>query len=170
MRIKTAFSIEGKVTIVKRDKSNNNKTEIRIIKNRIMDDALDELIKSFYYPPNSNMFFKHIAFGDDNSVNTNNMQHLVNEIYRVPIIVRTRTGVGTLQARAILKDTQPEDYSGIVTIKEIGLFAGSTSYDWLEGAGKDYGLLISRIVLNPVENKIGSEEIQVTWEYQIDRS
>jgi hypothetical protein len=164
---KSALKIDGRVIIIKKFK--NKKDEIIIIKNRIMDDALDEIIKSFYSPYNSNMLFKHIAFGDDNTANTDDMNHLVNEIYRVPILYKARSGVGSVICRAILKDTQPEDLGGICTIKEIGLFAGINSYDWLEGSGKDFGLLISRIILDPVENKIGSELIQVTWEYEIGR-
>ncbi|MBN2545685.1 MAG: hypothetical protein JXB50_07810 [Spirochaetes bacterium] len=161
------IAICGIVTIVKKFK--NRETEIKIIKNRIMDNALDEMIKGFYSVWNTNMLLRHIAFGDDNTANTNTMTKLVNEIYRVPIIYKARSGTGAIICRAILKDTQPEDTAGIATIREIGLYAGTGSFDWLEGSGKDFGLLLSRVVLNPVEDKIASEEIQVTWEYQIER-
>jgi hypothetical protein len=161
------FGIIGKVTIVKKYKDIESK--IIIIKNRIMNNALDEIIKGFYSPWNTNMLLKHIAFGDDNTANTNTMTKLVNEIYRVPIIYKARSGIGGIICRAILKDTQPEDTAGICTIREIGLYAGSGSFDWLEGSGKDFGLMLSRIVLSPEEDKIDSEEIQVTWEYTIER-
>ncbi len=160
------FGILGKVTIVKKYKDIE---KIIIIKNRIMNNALDEMIKVFYSLWNADMLLKHIAFGDDNTANTNTMTKLVNEIYRVPVIYKARSGVGSVICRAILKDTQPEDTAGICTIREIGLYAGSGSFDWLEGSGKDFGLLLSRIVLNPEEDKIDSEEIQVTWEYTIER-
>lgn len=165
--MQSKFGISGKVTIVKKYKDKDSK--IIIIKNRIMNNALDEMIKGFYSAWNTNMLFKHIAFGDDNTANTNTMTKLVNEIYRVPIIYKARSGIGSVICRGILKDTQPEDTAGICTIREIGLYAGSNSFDWLEGSGKDFGLLLSRIVLNPEEDKIASEEIQVTWEYTIER-
>jgi len=169
MLIKTGLSFKGKLTLTKRDTTGKVKNKTIIIANRIMNAALDEVIKTLYYQYNANMICKHIAVGDDATANTNVLTDLYNEIYRVPIISKIRTGTGTMQARAILQDTQPEDTLGICTIKEVGLFAGSNSYDWLEGAGANFGLMISRVVLNPVESKLATEEIQFTWEYEFSR-
>lgn len=166
MKFKAKPGWIGKVKIVKTNVLTGKKTEQNIF-NRIMDDAFDELIKSLYSISNSNMYFKHIAIGDDNSANSDDMDSLVNEIYRVPVISRLRVGTGECESRGIILDTEPPDEdggspdtSGYATIREIGFFAGSNSLNWNSGAGKDSGLLVARVLVT--ENKTPTEQINIT--------
>jgi hypothetical protein len=153
--IKEFYKWYGTVEIIKSNGS------YRKIKNLITNNALDEIIKSLYYP-SPNIELKYIAIGDDDTPTAATDTTLGNEIYRFPILTKLRAGIGEVQSRGVLSSNQPSDYAGIVTIKEIGFFCGSHAYNWMEGAGKDTGLLLSRIVLSPTESKTDTEEIQIT--------
>lgn len=162
------FKIKG---IVKIEKIKDGKIISCIEKhNNIMDDALDELLKSFYSASNSNMIFKHIAFGDDNTPNTNDMKLLVNEFFRIQILSKRRTGVGDIVVRAVMTDLQPEHMGAQCDIHEIGLFGGSGSYDYNPlaiGHHLNTGLLVSRVVVN--EAKTVFEQVQITWTISLER-
>lgn len=141
-----------------------------IKKNNIMDNALDELIKSFYLTANSNMLFMHIAFGDDDTPNTDDMETLVNEYYRIQILSKRRTNVGVVQIRAVMTDLEPAHMGAACTIKEVGLFGGSGSYDYNPlaiGNHLNTGLLISRVVVD--EAKDTFEQVQITWTITLER-
>lgn len=144
---------------------------IKVYHNTIMDNALDELLKSFYNvgdPPD--MLFKNVEFGDDNTANTNDMEDLISPFYRIDILSKRRTNIGVCQVRAVMLDTQPPATGGECEIKEIGLFGGSYSWSWSDlaiGHNLGTGLLISRIVVNETKN-IG-EQVQVTWTISLER-
>lgn len=149
----------GKVQIQKR--KNGIITKDYIIFNRIMNAAFDEIIKALYLP-NPDMVLKYLAFGDSNVAVTNTDVKLGNELYRVPIISLLRTGTGKVQSRGVLLDTEPTATAGVMTIRELGWFVGTTANAWNGGVGKDTGLLLSRIVLTAPEAKTDDEQIDVT--------
>lgn len=158
----------GVFELWKRNKHTRN--VIKYIKkdNLIMNLALDEIIKAMYNP-NTDMQLKYIAIGNSNTAVVGSQTYLSNEIYRVPIITKIRSGTGEFYIRAILNAEQPEDTSGICTIREVGTFGGSTAQQWNEAGGYQYGLMISRIVLTSAENKTDDEEIELKWTYEISR-
>lgn len=168
MFIKEKYGWSGKVRLIKRDIRTNKIITNRVIFNRIMNSALDEVIKTLYVGE-TDLILKHVAIGDDATANLDTMTTLVNEVYRVPIVSKLRTGTGQIQSIGVLLDTEPPDLSGIVTIKEIGFFCGSGSINWSDGAGKDTGLMISRIVLSPVESKTATEQINFVREDEFSR-
>lgn len=169
MFIKETYGWTGKVRLIKRDMRTNKVITNRVIFNRIMNNALDEVIKAFYGTGETDLILKHIAIGDDDTPNLDTMTELVNEVYRVPIVSKLKTGTGQVQSIGVLLDTEPPDLSGIVTIREIGFFCGSGSINWSSGLGKDTGLMISRIILDPVESKTATEQINFVREDEFAR-
>lgn len=169
IKIKEKHGWIGKVRLIKRDIKTNKIITNRIIFNRLMNNALDEIIKAFYGTGETDLLLKHVAIGDDDTANTDNLTELYNEIYRTPIVSKLRTGTGLIQSTGIILDTEPIDLGGIVTIKEIGFFCGDNSINWTDGAGKDTGLMISRIVLDPVESKTATEQINFVREDEFTR-
>lgn len=162
MNIKESQGWIGKIRIVKTNIKTGKVLKDYIVKNRIMDNAFDEIIKSLYSTANSNLYLKHVAIGDDNTANSDDLESLYNETFRVPVVSRLRTGTGEVESRGVILDTEPEDVSGITTISEIGFFAGTTSLNWNGGVGKDTGIMIARIVVSPVESKTATEQINIT--------
>lgn len=120
-----------------------------IIHNRIMNAALDELIKALY-SPNPDMQLAYLAIGDDSTAVADTQTTLVNEVFRTPLVTLARTGVGEVTSLAIILDS---DYDG--AIEEIGLFAGTTAT-----ATVNTGLMISRILWS--YTKTATEELQLT--------
>lgn len=169
MKINEKYGWKGRVRLLKFDTRTKKIITNRIIFNRLMNNALDEVIKCFYGTGETDLLLKHVAIGDDNTANLDTLTELYNEVYRVPIISKLRTGTGLVQSTGILLDTDPPDLSGIVTIKEVGFFCGAESINWTEGSGKDTGLMISRIVLNPVESKTATEQINFVREDEFTR-
>lgn len=162
MKVNEKYGWKGKVNISIMDVV-TGKTENKVIYNRLMDNALDEIIKCMYLVTSSDMLLKHVAIGDDDTSNNDSMTALVNEIYRVPIVNRLKTGTGEFETRGVLLDTEPPDLSGACTIKEFGFFAGSNSGNWNDGDGKDTGLMISRVVLSsPWLVKTNTKQINFT--------
>ena len=169
IKIKENHGWVGKLRLIKKDMITGKIITNRLIFNRLMNSALNEVIKTLYGTGETDLLLKHVAIGDDDTANLDTMTTLVNEIYRVPIISKIKTGTGIITSTAILLDTEPTDLSGIVTIKEIGFFCGSQSINWTEGSGKDTGLMISRIVLDPVESKTATEQINFVREDEFTR-
>ena len=169
IKIKEKHGWIGKVKLIKKDIRTNKIITNRIIFNRLMNNALDEIIKALYGTGDTDLILKHVAIGNDDTANTDNLTELYNEIYRTPIISKLRTGTGLVQSTGILLDTEPTDLGGIVTIKEIGFFCGVDSINWMDGSGKDTGLMISRIVLDPVESKTATEQINIVREDEFIR-
>jgi hypothetical protein len=146
----------------------SNKNGIQIIKNRITNVALSEIIKALY--DDTDIVIKHVAIGTGTKKLEDDDTALQTEIYRVPFVQWSPLGVGQMQARAIIAGDEPNyaPYNGVVSIREIGFFAGTSSLDWGGGAGKDTGLMISRILIT--KNKELGEEYQITRLDQIERS
>lgn len=170
MKIKEKFG--GWRGLVKLEKVNIRTGKRKIInyRNHIMDDALDAIISSLMLYPDPNLTLMHCAIGDDDTAETDSDETLGNEIFRTPVLSRLSTGTGEVESRAIILDREPEDLSGICTIKEIGFFAGTTSANWDSGAGKDTGLLVARLVLASPESKLADEQINITRTDTISRA
>ena len=166
--IKENIYFNGVLELIKRNKETRKVIKHIKHKNLIMNNTLDELIKAMYNP-DPNMQLKYIAIGDDDTAAAATQTTLVNEIYRVPIITKLKTGTGEFYVRAILNDYQPEDTLGICTIKEVAPFGGSNAQQWNEGAGINTGLMTSRIVLTSPESKTDDEEIELKWTYTLAR-
>ena len=166
MELNEKFGWTGKVDIMIKNVI-NGKIEVIHIKNRLMNNALNEIIKSLYSSPN--MEIKYVAIGDDDTANSDNLTTLYNEIFRTPVITQLVTGTGELQSRAILLDNEPTALSGVCTIKEIGFFGSTDAEGWNGGAGKDTGLLISRIVLSTPISKTATKQINFVRNDEIAR-
>ena len=119
------------------------------INNRIMDAALDELIKVLQGLP-VDLEIEYMALGTNNTAITNTDTQLGTEIFRTPPISETKTATGTLRTVFTVLDSE-----AVAQIEEIGIFGGSTA-----GAGANTGTLISRILWS--RNKTANEEIQFT--------
>jgi hypothetical protein len=156
-KTKEAWKWKGKIQIIKKDIITGNIKTNKVIKNRLMNTALNEILYSLYSV--TNMKLMHVAIGDDNTANSDSLTTLYNEIYRVPIITHLVAGTGILQSRSILLDYEPVYLSGACDIKEIGFFGGSTSQDWNNGTGKDTGKMIARLIVSPTESKSDTEQI-----------
>jgi len=169
INIHEKYGWKGKIRLIKFNTKTKKIVTNRVIYNRLMNNALNEVIKCFYGTGETDLLLKHVAIGDDNTANLDTLTSLYNEVYRFPIISKLQTGTGLVQSTGILLDTEPEDLSGIVTIKEIGFFCGSESINWTEGSGKDTGLMISRIILDPVESKTATEQINFVREDEFTR-
>jgi hypothetical protein len=120
-----------------------------IIKNRIMDAALDELLKVLT-GDSPDMELLYLAVGTDNTPVTDQDAQLGNEIFRTQFTSSEVTGVGEVTSLAIVLEAE-----AVGTIEEIGIFAGSGA-----SVSADSGLLVSRILWHKV--KTNSDEIQFT--------
>jgi hypothetical protein len=153
----------------------SSRTGLTVIKNRITNVSLTEIVKALY--DDTDLVIKYVAFGTSNKVLDDTDTTLDNEIFRVPVISWAPLGYGQMQSFAIMNGDEPDyaPYNGAVnieetgnSIREIGWFCGSAAAAWGGGAGKDTGLMLSRILLT--KNKQFGEEYQITRVDQIDRS
>ena len=119
------------------------------INNRIMDAALDELIKVLQ-GLSTDLKIEYMALGTGNTAITNSDTQLVTEIFRTAPISETKTATGTLRTIFTVLDSE-----AVAQIEEIGIFGGSTAT-----GTADTGTLISRILWS--RNKTANEEIQFT--------
>ena len=147
--------------------SNKKWNKPLIIKNRITNIALTEIIKALY--DDTDLVIKHLAIGTSSKALSDSDTKLDNEVFRVPFVSWNALGAGQMQSRALLLGDEPDfaPYNGAVNIREIGFFCGSSSLDWGGGAGKDTGLMLSRILVT--KDKELREEYQITRSDQIDR-
>jgi hypothetical protein len=166
--LKEKYGWIGKVRLIKKDIKTNKILTDKVFFNRLMNNALDEIIKALYNTGETNMRLRHVGFGNDNTANNDTMESLENELYRVPIITGLRIGTGIVQSTGIMLDTEPPDLAGAITIKEIGFFAGENSLNWNDGGGKDTGLMISRLVISS-ESKTDTQQINIVREDQFSR-
>lgn len=126
---------------------------IDVVKNRIMDVALDELLKVLQ-GQTTNLEIKYLAVGRDGTPVTNNQVLLGNEVFRTPFLSRNKSGIGELRHVTVIRDNE-----AVGSIREIGVFGGSSATDQANS-----GILISRILWS--RDKTSLEEIQIT---RIDR-
>ena len=126
--------------------------EEKVIYNRVMNLALDELIKVLYGTPDLNI--EYLAVGTDSTAVADNQTQLVAEMFRCPYVSRTKTATGELTTVFVVNDSE-----AVATLEEIGIFCGSTA-----GAAANSGTMASRILWHRA--KTANEEIQFT---RIDR-
>ena len=129
---------------VKNLKTGEEKTEV--IKNKVMDNVLNQLIGSLQ-GINPNIEIKYLALGTSNTPVTTSDTKLGNEIFRTPIINQEITGIGELTTDFVVLDTE-----AVGSIREVGIFGGSTATSSL-----NTGILISRILWT--KEKTSSEEL-----------
>lgn len=121
--------------------------------NRVMDVALDELIKCLQ-GQTTDLEIKYLALGTSNTPVTDSQTQLGNEIFRTPYISSEKTAVGELTTVFSALDAE-----AVGQIEEIGIFSGASAT-----ITPNSGKLISRILWS--KNKTNLEEIQFT---RIDR-
>jgi len=117
--------------------------------NRVMNEVLDQLSKVLQ-GDTPDLEIQYLALGTGNTAITDSDTTLDNEIFRTPYTLRSVTGLGILEHTFIVLDTE-----AVGSIKEIGIFGGSTAT-----ASADTGTLISRILWT--KEKTNAEEIQFT--------
>jgi hypothetical protein len=125
----------------------NNEEEI--IKNRVMDVALDELVKVLLGTA-PDMELKYLAVGTSSTAVTSTDTQLGSELFRTQLTDVSKSATGEITSLAIILEAE-----AIGTIEEIGIFAGSTAT-----STADSGILVSRILWHRV--KTSSDEIQFT--------
>lgn len=130
---------------VKNLKTGEEKTEV--IKNKVMDNVLNQLIGSLHQGINPNIEIKYLALGTSNTPVTTSDTKLGNEIFRTPIINQELTATGELTTDFVVLDTE-----AVGSIREVGIFGGSTATSSL-----NTGILISRILWT--KEKTSSEEL-----------
>lgn|SRR4030066_587798 len=151
MKSEYKYKWEGVWLITIRNTKTNKLTR-DIVYNTITNLAFDEIIKGLY-GSSPDMEIKELAIGDGSSVPSATNTTLDNEVYRISdTTAPTRTGVGQVTTEFILLGTE---YTG--PIEEIGVFVGSGALPWGAGAGKDTGLLLSRILWS--HTMVAEEEI-----------
>ncbi|MEN8907890.1 MAG: hypothetical protein ABF289_18215 [Clostridiales bacterium] len=155
------FGWSGEYTIIKKNVVTGKIIKVINVKNLITNLGLDEIIKAL--SSGIDMQLAYLAIGDSSLAEAASQTTLDNEIFRVPILAKTKTGTGQLQSTALLLADEPDyaPYNGVCTVREIGIFCGSAALTWNGGAGKDTGLMISRIVIT-AEAKVATEEFQFT--------
>lgn len=128
------------------------KDGIEVINNKVMDSALNGLVKAL--SGDSNIQIKYLALGTSSAAITNADTKLGNEIFRTPISNQELSGTGELTTDFIVLDSE-----AVGSIREMGIFGGSAAT-----STKDSGVLISRILWS--REKTNSEEINIK---RIDR-
>lgn len=128
------------------------KDGIEVINNKVMDSALNGLVKAL--SGDSNVQIKYLALGTSSAAITNTDTKLGNEIFRTPISNQELSGTGELTTDFIVLDSE-----AVGSIREMGIFGGSAAT-----STKDSGVLISRILWS--REKTNSEEINIK---RIDR-
>jgi len=131
------------------DKITRNILREENIKNRVMNTALDELIKVLN-GETTDLEISYMALGTGSTAVTNTDTKLATEIFRTPLTEKTVSGTGQLTTTFIVLDVE-----AVSQIEEIGIFGGSTATGTV-----DAGTLISRILWS--HTKTNSEEIQFT--------
>lgn len=163
MKIRENIRNIGEVQIIKKNtKTGRIKKVIKF--NRLTDIALNQLI-TVYSGISLNMISAYVAFGDDDTAVSDSDESLYNEVFRVPVISRLKSGTGQYTTRSILLDYEPDfaPYSGVIEIKEMGFYVGPSAMPWNEGEGKDTGILLSRILLSGSDgDKEADEELEIT--------
>jgi hypothetical protein len=132
------------------------KNGIFILKNRIMNNAIDELLKALS-GNEPDIMLKYLAMGTGTTGLLNTQTQLENEVFRTPFITITKTGIGRLTSIATILDV---DYDG--PINEVGVFCGDSAT-----TSADTGLMLSRVLWN--YTKTATEEIQITRYDNIER-
>lgn len=112
--------------------------EKKIITNTLTNNALNEIIKSFYGSV-PDLEVKEFAIGTGSTAVSATDEKLVTEVYRTSKTDQNVTDNGQVTTEFILSG---DEYVG--AINEIGIYAGFAAAAWGGGVGKDTGTLISR--------------------------
>ena len=125
-----------------------------VVKNRIMDQALDkeaEILRGVA----PDLEIKYVAIGTGTTALTNTDTQLANEVFRViPSNPPTKTATGEITTEFVVLETEAQ-----VEIKEVGIFCGSTAT-----ATANSGTLLSRVLWN--FDKRSNIELSIT---RVDR-
>lgn len=113
-----------------------------IIHNQITDLARNELIKGFQ-GDYVNLQIGELAIGTGTTNPSSSDNKLENEVYRVTVSESDKTDTGVNTSSFTLNGNE---WTG--TITEIGIFVGLEVDPWGGGAGKDSGILLSRVLAN----------------------
>lgn len=127
-----------------------------VIKNRIMDTVVSQLVSPFKGGV-PDLKIAYLAIGTDDTAVSDTDTQLGAEYYRTPLIFQADGLLGEINSTFVLTETE-----GVGTIKEIGIFGGSTAT-----STANTGTLISRILWT--RTKTASEEIQFTRTDKITR-
>jgi len=128
----------------------NGKTKEKVkIKNLIMNNALDEVLKSLQ-DLTVDIGIKYLALGTSDTANTNALTQLGNEIFRTQFVDQDKVDIGELRTIFTVLDSE-----AVAQIEEIGIFCGSSAT-----SSANSGLMLSRILWS--RNKTNTEEIQFT--------
>lgn len=133
----------------------NTKTEEiiydKIIKNRLMNNTLNELMK-VYIGTTPDLDIAYLAVGTGTTAITDTDTLLATEAFRTaPTTATVSTGTGEVTTIFNILDTE-----ALIVIEEIGLFGGSTAT-----ASANSGKLISRILWH-YDKTVSNVEIQMT--------
>ena len=129
------------------DKNTGEVLEETEIKNRIMNLALDEMLKVLE-GDTPDMEIAYMSLGTSNAAVTSNDLTLGAEIFRTQPSTQLKTGTGELKTVFIVLDSE-----AVAQIEEIGIHGGSSAT-----TSANTGLLISRILWSRL--KTANEEIQ----------
>ena len=129
-----------------------------IVKNRIVDAGLDELIKCLIYSTYTDLKIRKMAVGTGNTAVSNYDTTLDWEVFRCsPSIEPYHYSVGAVATEFVLQTTEAN-----TTIEEVGIFISPTAT-----ATKDTGILLSRTLW--YHEKTSAEEITFTRLDQLQR-
>ncbi len=123
------------------------KDGIEVIDNKVMDAGLTGLIKAL--SGDSNIQIKYLALGTSDTPITTADTKLGNETFRTLLSGQELTRAGEIATDFTVLDTE-----AVGTIKEMGIFGGSTAT-----SAPNSGVLISRILW--YRQKTNSEEISI---------
>ncbi|MFX1499404.1 MAG: hypothetical protein ACFFDH_00410 [Promethearchaeota archaeon] len=146
IKIEENIKISGDILVRIKNKNTGEEKKI-ILHNQITNNYLDEIIKPIY-AGTPDCETKFLAFGTDNSTPSASNPTLGTETYRIADTSLGRSDTGQVTSEYVLDGA---DYVAEVpagTIEEIGFFAGSSAAAWGAGAGKDTGLLVSRLLFD----------------------
>ncbi|MFA5715299.1 MAG: hypothetical protein WC998_06145 [Candidatus Paceibacterota bacterium] len=128
------------------DIKNNGSINKEVVKNRIMNAALEEIVKSLT-GATPNVEIKYLAVGTGTTAITDNDIALATEIFRTPDTALSANATGQVTSQFAVLKTE-----AVATIEEIGIFGGTSAT-----LTANIGILISRILWHHV--KTSSEEI-----------
>lgn len=114
--------------------------EKKIIVNTITNLALNEIIK-VVAGESTDMEINELAIGTGTNAPAATDTQLQTEVYRTSKTDQNSTDTGQYTTEFVLNGTE---YAG--AINEVGIFAGADALVWGGGAGKDTGLLLSRVL------------------------
>lgn len=118
------------------------------VKNKIVDAALDNLIKPLWDNSALDMMIRYFAVGTSNTAVQNTDTKLIAEYFRTPpTIASAKTNTGEVTTEFVLLATEAN-----TQLEEIGIFCGATAT-----GTADTGILLSRLLWSHF--KTSSEEI-----------